>query len=232
MVPGGKYTLLVEFRNVSINADGGSFYSQQGDYYQIWGTESAGGFSITNATIRALSNGSGVFYKTLTLLTEDSKDLTGTVRGKLPKAHFMSINQQVQGGQTISYDVRISLYEDGYTGPYKPYVGPQLYASGTDVSDLTTSLADTNKSIQETNESLNGALDTIDELKQDQGNMGRWLTFNENDALTIGKTDSEFKVVMNEERQAFMYGDDTLAYTSGDRFVAPRMEADELHIGN
>ena len=232
LIPGNKYTLLVEFRNVSINIDGGSFYSQQGDYYQIWGTETYGGFSISNATIRALPNGSGIFYKTLTLLDADSKDLSGTVRGKLPKAHFMSINQQVTAGQTISYDVRISLYEDGYTGPYKPYVGPQLYASGTDVSDLTTSLADTNKSIQETNESLNGALDTIDELKQDQGNMGRWLTFNENDALTIGKTDSEFKVVMNEERQAFMYGDDTLAYTSGDRFVAPRMEADEMHIGN
>lgn len=129
LTPGGRYTLLVEFRNVSISSDGGNFYSQQNVYAQVWGTDSYGGFSISNAAIRALANGQGVFRKSLTLLTADSKDPSGTVRGSLPKTQFMSINQQVTAGQSVSYDLRLSLYEGEYTGPYKPYVGGNLYAS-------------------------------------------------------------------------------------------------------
>lgn len=130
LLPGGNYTLLAEFRNVAISgATNGSFYSQQISNAQIWGIEAYGGFSITNAQLIALENGEGKFYKSLTLLDAESKDPSGTVRGTLPKTIFMTINQQVAGGQSVSYDLRISLYEGEYTGPYKPYSGTQLYAS-------------------------------------------------------------------------------------------------------
>ena len=129
LTPGGRYTVLVEFRNVSISATGGSFYVQQHSVSQVWGASAYGGFSIANTDIMGLEGGEGKFWKPITLLTADSKDPSGVVRGTLPKTSFMYINEQVYAGQSISYDVRISLYEGEYTGPYKPYSGKQLYAS-------------------------------------------------------------------------------------------------------
>ena len=108
------------------------------------------------------------------------------------------------------------------------------------VEDINASLVATEKSlsedIQKTNDDLGGVTDAIEQLnttvQQDRANMGNWLTFTESEALTIGKANSKFKITMNEKEQAFMYDDKKLAYTSGDSFVAPRMDADELHIGN
>lgn len=160
LTPGGVYTLLIEFRNVSISANGGRFYSQQQTYGQIWGADGSGGFSISTTDIRALNNGAGVFYKKLTLLDADSKDLNGTVRGSLPKTQFMSINQQVQAGQSVSYDLRLSLYEGEYGGPYKPYVGEVLFASQgelkvqSDRIGMVVSNSDASSSLQLTAEAM------------------------------------------------------------------------------
>lgn len=76
--------------------------------------------------IKELPNGEGIIRKTLTLLDAESKDTSGTVRGTLPKTTFMYINQQVQAGQTVSYDLRLSVYDGIYDGPYKPYVDQTL----------------------------------------------------------------------------------------------------------
>ena len=108
------------------------------------------------------------------------------------------------------------------------------------VEDVNTSLVATEKSltedIQKTNDDLEGVTDAIEQLnttvQQDRANMGNWLTFIKSEALTIGKANSKFKITMNEKEQAFMYDDKKLAYTSGVSFVAPRMDADEQHIGN
>lgn len=245
--PGGKYTLLIEFKNVSISKDGGTFYSQQGSDLQVWGDSSYCGFSIPNATIRALSGGAGTFYRTLTLLTADSKDPSGTVRGSLPKTSFMSINAQVAAGQTVSYDLRLSLYEDGYTGPYKPYSGTQLYATNTalagtneslecaitDIGELSDQLVGTvteqNKTITDIQTYLNSLRKDLDaEIQSRQ----QWLNFNSAEGLVIGAAGSSFKTVTTNTSQQFRSGGTVLAETSGTEFVAPVMRSDQLLIGN
>ena len=245
--PGGKYTLLIEFKNVSISKNGGTFYSQQGSDLQVWGDSSYCGFSITNAEIRALSGGAGTFYRTLTLLTADSKDPSGTVRGSLPKTSFMSINSQVAAGQTVSYDLRLSLYADGYTGPYKPYSGDQLYATNSalagtneslegaieDIGELSDQLVGTvteqNKTITTIQTYLNSLRKDLDaEIQSRQ----QWLNFNAAEGLVIGAAGSSFKTVTTNTSQQFRSGGTILAETSGTEFVAPVMRSDQLLIGN
>ena len=244
--PGSKYTLLAEFKNVSISADGGAFYSQQGSDVQVWGDSSYCGFSITNATIRALSGGAGTFYRTLTLLTADSKDPSGTVRGSLPKTSFMSINQQVQVNQTVSYDLRLSLYADGYTGVYKPYVGSQLYATGKSLSDSQDflderidGLDDRTTGVETSLETTSGNLTAVDErLKaldkqytDEKNQRDQWMNFTSSQGLSIGDKDSTFKTVVTSTSMEFKNGDATLAEASGTEFIANIMRSEELHIG-
>lgn len=244
--PGGKYTLLAEFKNVSISADGGSFYSQQGNDVQVWGDRSYCGFTIGNAEIRALSGGAGTFYKTLTLLTADSKDPSGTVRGTLPKTSFMSINQQVQAGQTVSYDLRLSLYANGYTGTYKPYIGSQLYATGKSLSDSQDFLDDridgldgrtTNAEnlLETTSSDLDKVVGQLEQLEakygSDKTQRDQWLDFTRSEGLVIGDNESTFKTVIGSESMEFKNGDITLAKASGTEFGADVMRSEELHIG-
>lgn len=244
--PGGKYTLLAEFKNVSISAGGGSFYSQQGSDVQVWGAAEFCGFAITNAEIRALSGGAGAFYKTLTLLTADSKDPSGTVRGSLPKSSFMSINQQVQAGQTVSYDLRLSLYADGYTGTYKPYVGSQLYATGKSLSDsqdflderidsLDDRTTNAENSLETTSEGLEKAVKDIASLNKkytdEKALRDQWMDFTRSEGLVIGDNESTFKTVIGSESMEFKNGDITLAKASGTEFGADVMRSEELHIG-
>lgn len=55
--------------------------------------------------------------------------------GVIAKSDFSALTQDTRGYVTIptgcfaDFDLRISLYEGDYTGPYKPYSGSQLYAS-------------------------------------------------------------------------------------------------------
>lgn len=42
-------------------------------------------------------------------------------------------NCNVAAGATVDIEFRISLYEGEYTGPWKPYGGPQLYASQSEL---------------------------------------------------------------------------------------------------
>ena len=136
--------------------------------------------------------------------------------------------------------VRFKLERGNKATDWTPAPEDMQASIDTSVGEVNASLVATEDSlsqqIQDTNDGLSSVSATVTQLntivQQDRADMGRWLNFNESDGLTIGKAGSAFKVVTDETRQAFMYGNETLAYTSGDRFVAPRMEADELHIGN
>ena len=248
LLPGGNYTLLAEFRNVVISgATNGSFYSQQISNAQIWGTEAYGGFSITNAQLIALENGEGKFYKSLTLLDAESKDPSGTVRGTLPKTIFMTINQQVAGSQSVSYDIRLSLYEGTYTGPYKPYSGDVLFATNTaltgtneslegaiaDIGELSDQLVGT---ITEQNKTITTIQTYLNSLRQDLDaeiqSRQQWLNFDTAEGLVIGAKNSTFKTVTTNTSQQFRSGGTILAETSGTEFVAPVMRSDQLLIGN
>ena len=249
--PAGKYTLLAEFRNVSISMDGGSFYSQQGNDLQVWGDSSYCGFNIANATIRALPNGEGKFYRTITLLDAQSKDPKGTVRGTLPKTAFMSINQQVQAGQSISYDLRLSLYEGEYDGPYKPFSGNKLYATNTELEVTNDAVDIVVQETKEVRDSVDAAQESADNAKvaADSANaaaaqaqadidaqvetIGKHFTFSTNGLAISNKGDSSgANILLDESKLTFRNGTDELAYAQGTTFKAPTMEADEMHLGN
>lgn len=118
---GSLYTVMLEFKNVNINKDGDNFYSVQNAYTQVWGASSTepnetyGGFTISNATLRQLPNGQGVFYKNI-LTNARNKGITGSIK------NFMALTWNVGKGQYVSADVRISVYEGAnYRGPYVPF---------------------------------------------------------------------------------------------------------------
>ena len=249
---GKDYTMLFEFRNISNSTKSANVYTvQQGTYgMQFWGNYAKKvlqGYGVNcvvglTDTISGTGNRAelcddGIYRKRI-VRTSEASDSTYWTRSD--DKNCVTLVAFAPAGAMFDAEMRFSIYEGEYTGPYKPYSGTQLYASGTDVNELNASLIATEESlsgqIRDTNDSLravSAAVTKLDETVQnDRENMGRWLNFNESEGLTIGKAGSAFKVVTDETRQAFMYGNETLAYTSGDRFVAPRMEADELHIGN
>lgn len=121
VVQNGTYTLMLEFRNASFSGTmSGNLYSQQSATSQFWGNDSYDGFTVSNATL-AGSGSDFVIYKSIkSVKTWEYSDA---------KKRLISINQQVTAGMSAEYDIRISLYEGEYTGPYKPYSGTQLYAS-------------------------------------------------------------------------------------------------------
>ena len=118
-VDGNLYTVLIEFKNININKDGESFYTVQDASSQVWGTPyptaGRGGFQISNAELRQLSNGQGVFYKTVLANRREAAPNQNIV-------WFMDLTWNAAAGQYISADVRISVYEGAnYKGPYVPF---------------------------------------------------------------------------------------------------------------
>lgn len=120
---GSLYTVMLEFRNVNINKDGDSFYTVQSTA-QVWGQPGTtaepnatyGGFQITNAQLRQLSNGQGVFYKNILTNYKAKNNITTNI------PMFMCLTWNVSTGQKVSADVRISVYEGAnYRGPYVPF---------------------------------------------------------------------------------------------------------------
>lgn len=118
---GSLYTVMLEFRNVNINKDGDSFYTVQSTA-QVWGASATepnatyGGFSISNAQLRQLSNGQGVFYKNILTNYRAKNNITTNI------PMFMCLTWNVSAGQKVSADVRISVYEGAnYRGPYVPF---------------------------------------------------------------------------------------------------------------
>ena len=118
VIDGGTYTVLVEIRNLNNTATSSSIYSQQSTLAQIWG--SSEGFSIANSS---MENGS--YYKSVTALGVSQHNTDGTI--------LMSITWGVPAGAKVDADIRISMYEGDYSGPYKPYSGDQLYASKSEL---------------------------------------------------------------------------------------------------
>ena len=125
VVVNGKYTCLVEFRNV-VNASGlVSLYTQQTNTAQFWGDGSYDGFTISSSFI---VDGAKI-YKPMKCVTAPSK------AGSYSLSWLMSIAGYVKPSQTVSFDIRVSLYEGTYTGPYKPYVDQTLRADVDDAKD-------------------------------------------------------------------------------------------------
>lgn len=130
VVPGDPYTILVEIRNnESTVSTVASFdlYLQQVTNNQFWGNTN--GVKIdddhvtTNTSIYPGRIGKEHVQRSYRIA--DTEHLT---EGTSP-AELFRYNFRVPAGCKMSFDMRMSVYEGIYDGPYKPYSGNQLYAS-------------------------------------------------------------------------------------------------------
>lgn len=121
--PGGKYTWLIEVSDLSfVAADSSS------KLHVIP--------SVNNATMDVFSTCDKAFTA--------SGSASGVVTAK---SSFSSLTQDTRGycyiptGCYADFYLRISLYEGEYTGQYKPYVGPKLYASQAELKVATDGIS-------------------------------------------------------------------------------------------
>lgn len=225
----------LHFYAMSLNSSGTRIYPT----FELRGSNGYNGnyHSVTQLATINSSNPSGKVWVVAewSQAAQDTIDAGGHVRFTF---QVNGTTEVTSGGSVHLYATK--LERGNKATDWTPAPEDTQESIDTSVGEVNASLVATEDSlsqqIQDTNDGLSSVSATVTQLntivQQDRADMGRWLNFNESEGLTIGKAGSAFKVVTDETRQAFMYGNETLAYTSGDRFVAPRMEADELHIGN
>ena len=253
--PGKDYTFLVEFRNnaSSGTASGTDCYLVQTNNYQFWGgtikknLEGKSSSSTTNLISDFIPGTSGVYTKRFVKTSEEVGSSHWTSGDKANVIGLAVFTCRCAPNTTIDYELRISLYEGEYTGPYKPYSGDQLYATNmelastnesldgaiADIGELSDQLVDTtteqNKTITTIQTYLNSLRQDLDaEIQSRQ----QWLNFDAAEGLVIGAKNSTFKTVTTNTSQQFKNGGTVLAETSGMEFVAPVMRSDQILIGN
>lgn len=130
---GQSYTWLAEVRNnasssVSSNSD---FYLVQTNNLQFWGQKAIK--TIEGPSGSSMSVNIGTCGSTYTLRkvqnAETADDGHWTNNDEANVVGLACWTFRCAANSTIDYEVRLSLYEGEYTGPYKPYSGTQLYAS-------------------------------------------------------------------------------------------------------
>ena len=124
--PNTKYTFLIELRNntsTGVDSTSNIYMVQQGGGVQFWGTNVSegvgakiGGVGAANAVgltdIPANSN------YTFNRSTKMSLDTTSTYYGTNIMVTYVF---RANAGAVLDYDIRISMYEGIYYGPYVPY---------------------------------------------------------------------------------------------------------------
>lgn len=121
---GADYTFLFEVRN-NTSTGTSDFYIVQTDNCQFWGSgikknlegNKATSNSITFADSNVGRDGT-VYYKRFVKTSEatGSSHWTGSVN------RLCSLTFRAQAGAYMKFDIRVSMYEGEYWGPYKPYV--------------------------------------------------------------------------------------------------------------
>lgn len=132
---GGKYTCLVEMRNILSKPTSATIYTQQGTDVQFWGDYRYDGWTVYWEQVEGDTH---VEYKQMKRVEAVSRQTTGVV--------CFSMNVQVPAGQKADFEIRLSLFENEsdskgktipYAGPYKPFVTDQQ-ALGTTYTAKTT----------------------------------------------------------------------------------------------
>lgn len=144
-VEAGKvYTILTEIRN---NHSSGSsqtdMYLQQIANNQFWGD--INGATIDDDHVTTTTNISlrscGETYVRYSYRIADTEHLTTA------PVELFRYNFRLPAGGKFDFDFRQSVYEGIYDGPYKPYVGQQLYASKAELKVATDGITSTVSSI-------------------------------------------------------------------------------------
>lgn len=152
IVPGGTYTILIEVRNNRTTGSGNTdMYIQQTANNQFWGS---GGGNIQPLT----------FGEETVIHSKKVADTAHLTDGT-PSPELFRYNARCEAGSVLDFELRLSIYEGEYTGPYKPYVGAQLYASQAELkvaNDAITSKVSTTDYNGETVASLiNQSADSV-----------------------------------------------------------------------
>lgn len=165
---GEDYTFLFEFRNNSSSgtSTGTDFYVVQSANNQFWGgaikknLEGAGNSNNTNMISDFVPGTAGVYRKRFVKTSETAAGTTGThITGDIIALCTLVVRAGI--GAVAEYDVRVSLYEGEYTGPWKPYSGSTLYASQAELKvqadriGMVVSNQDASSSLELTSNALN-----------------------------------------------------------------------------
>lgn len=155
---GQPYTWLAEVRNnasssVSSNSD---FYLVQTNNLQFWGQKAIK--TIEGPSGSGMSVNIGTCGSTYTLRkVQNAETADGGHWTNNDEANVVGLacwTFRCAANSTIDYEVRLSVYEGEYTGPYKPYSGTQLYASQAELKvqadriGMVVSNADASSSLQ------------------------------------------------------------------------------------
>lgn len=113
--PETVYTLLAEFRNVS---NTGNVYLRCPDSGQSGavGNIISGEGTRTGIDLKVAEGAYHMVFKTPASTASNYST-------------FFGICTRCDAGATADFEMRVSIYEGEYSGPYKPYSGSQLYAS-------------------------------------------------------------------------------------------------------
>lgn len=111
LAPSTKYTVMLEVRNATALTNC-RFYLYT-DTNSMWA-----------ASVNTVVSANGTYY----LTGQTKSDLTDSAITHLRT--FFGHNSSV-----VNADIRLSLYEGEYDGPFKPYSGTQLFATQTDASN-------------------------------------------------------------------------------------------------
>lgn len=134
VTPGADYTWLFEYRNNNSTGNNQNYIVQSSERVQFWGNNvvkvlegKSGGATTTLGPNQDFPPGTdGVYVKRVLkkaeAATSSHLDRTGTL-------YLGCLVCYAYAGAVADYDLRVSIYEGEYTGPYKPYSGAQLYAS-------------------------------------------------------------------------------------------------------
>lgn len=134
VTPGADYTWLFEYRNNNSTGNNQNYIVQSSERVQFWGNNvvkvlegKSGGATTTLGPNQDFPpETDGVYVKRVLkkaeAATSSHLDRTGTL-------YLGCLVCYAYAGAVADYDLRVSVYEGEYTGPYKPYSGTQLYAS-------------------------------------------------------------------------------------------------------
>lgn len=126
IVPGAPYTILVEIRNNAPTGTGiHDVYCQQVANNQFWGNvtgETIDADHVTTTTMVDLASCGASFVRR-------SYRLADTAHLVDESGFLFTYTIRTAAGCTNSLDLRMSIYEGIYDGPYKPYSGDVLYAT-------------------------------------------------------------------------------------------------------
>ena len=168
--PGQNYTWLIELRNCVKTGDNRVyFYMNSVNNAQFYGTNYVKRLNTNTGTspldISIYSNWSSIEFRVVkTSSTVDDGHWDNNQESSV--LYLAGFGLWVESNCSIDFEVRVSVYEGEYTGPYKPYSGSQLYASQAELivaNDSISTKVEKNGVISSINQSAESV--TIDASK-------------------------------------------------------------------